>query len=375
MPTPKVSLLVVQATPFCNIECKYCYLPDRRSKKKLDSETCAKIFRRIFESGWYGDELTVVWHAGEPMVVSPRVYEEFFEQIDLLTPGGLEICHSFQTNGTLIDDSWCDLISRRNIRIGVSIDGPKAIHDSNRLDRLGRGTFDLVRRGIEKLKSRNIRFSTISVLTRAALQNPTGMFDFFRELDPVAVCFNIEEIEGLNATSTLASDGVYEECNAFFRKFWHLMSKNCVKFSVREFEDAIGSVVRPDDAPVFNTQSEPFSILSVDCDGNFSTFSPEFIGLRHEKYGDFSFGRLGDVTLESGLGHPIFLGLSEDIKSGVEACRTTCPYFSVCGGGAPINKLAENGSLNSTETMFCKLTKMLLTDIAVDFLDSEATGM
>jgi uncharacterized protein len=58
-----------------------------------------------------------------------------------------------------------------------------------------------------------------------------------------------------------------------------------------------------------------------------------------------------------------------DIEAGVARCRETCEYFSVCGGGEPVNKLAENGTFISTETAFCRLTKMRATDLVLDALD------
>jgi uncharacterized protein len=61
--------------------------------------------------------------------------------------------------------------------------------------------------------------------------------------------------------------------------------------------------------------------------------------------------------------------MSRDIASGVAACRQGCEYFSVCGGGAPINKLAENGSFASTRTAFCSLTQMVPIELILDAFD------
>ena len=105
---PKIRLLIVQPTPFCNIDCSYCYLPDRRSKHVVATETLANLFSQVFASGWARDHLTVVWHAGEPMVMPIAFYAEAFRLVDRLKPAGLHLTHSFQTNGTLINEAWCD---------------------------------------------------------------------------------------------------------------------------------------------------------------------------------------------------------------------------------------------------------------------------
>jgi uncharacterized protein len=104
---PRIELLVIQPTPFCNIDCRYCYLPNRNSKAVVAPETLTNLFSQVFASGWVDGALSVVWHAGEPMVLPIAFYRNAFRTIDRLKPEGLPIMHSFQTNGTLIDDRWC----------------------------------------------------------------------------------------------------------------------------------------------------------------------------------------------------------------------------------------------------------------------------
>jgi len=66
---------------------------------------------------------------------------------------------------------------------------------------------------------------------------------------------------------------------------------------------------------------------------------------------------------------PNFVRMLAEIDEGVKRCRECCEYFSVCGGGEPVNKLAENGSFASTETIYCRLTKMRATDLVLDALE------
>jgi uncharacterized protein len=77
-PALKTRLLVLQPTPFCNIDCSYCYLPDRNDRSRMSLATVRLAARRLREDGLLGDELTVVWHAGEPLVLPPAWYEEAF---------------------------------------------------------------------------------------------------------------------------------------------------------------------------------------------------------------------------------------------------------------------------------------------------------
>jgi uncharacterized protein len=107
----------------------------------------------------------------------------------------------------------------------------------------------------------------------------------------------------------------------------------------------------------------------MDHAGNLSTFSPELLGLKNAAYGDFLIGNVNRDTLTALEESPSLLRMRADIDAGIAMCRETCEYFSVCGGGEPVNKLSENGTFISTETAFCRLTKMRTTDLVLDALD------
>ena len=169
---PRIQLLVVQPTPFCNIDCRYCYLPDRTNKAVVAEATLANLFSQVFASGWVEEGVRVVWHAGEPMVLPIDFYRRAFRLIDGLKPPGLSVTHSFQTNGTLIDDAWCEFFAAEQISVGVSIDGPQLLHDINRVTRSGRGTFDRTIAGIRRLRRHGVPFHVISVLSAESLAAP-----------------------------------------------------------------------------------------------------------------------------------------------------------------------------------------------------------
>jgi len=177
---PRIQLLVVQPTPFCNIDCRYCYLPDRTNKAVVAEATLANLFSQVFASGWVRDGVTIVWHAGEPMVLPIDFYRSAFRLIDGLKPADLAVTHSFQTNGTLIDDAWCEFFAAEQISVGVSIDGPQLLHDINRRTRSGRGTFDRAIAGIRTLRRNAVPFHVISVLSAESLAAPGEMFAHLR---------------------------------------------------------------------------------------------------------------------------------------------------------------------------------------------------
>src|SRR5262249_52238027 len=156
-------------------------------------------------------------------------------------PDGTLVDQSFQTNATLIDAEWCDLIRRRNIHIGVSVDGPSFLHDRRRRTRQGAGTLDRVLAGIRCLQEHDIPLHIITVLTADALAYPDELFDFYLEHGINDVAFNVEEIEGPNTTSSLGGEQTPERFRRFLSRFLDLALSADPPLRVREYDCSAGA--------------------------------------------------------------------------------------------------------------------------------------
>jgi uncharacterized protein len=363
----RLELLVVQPTPFCNLDCSYCYLPDRDDKRRIRDETLEKLFQRVDESELAPGPYTVVWHAGEPMVLEPGFYRRAFALAARHSRPGREITHSFQTNGTRITEAYCQLIQEHSVRIGVSIDGPAFLNDARRKTRSGKGTHARVLEGIATLKAHRIPFHVITVLTRESLDYPDELHAFYVEQGIEEVGFNIEEIEGPHADSSLRSPDAVERYQEFMSRFFDLAMGTEPRMQVREFESMVAAVMHSGGERVFESgqESTPFSILSVDHQGNFGTFSPELLGLQSQTYDGFGIGNVWTDSFDAAAGSPRHRAMARDIAAGVGKCRTECQYFDFCGGGAPANKYFENGTFDSTETLSCRLHRQALAEVVL----------
>jgi uncharacterized protein len=376
---PWLRLLVLQPSPFCNINCDYCYLPSRSESHRMEMSTLERIVDAVFASDIIQDGLTIVWHAGEPLAVPLRWYQEAFERIRARAPEGMRVHHSFQTNATLINQAWCDFFKAQDVSVGLSIDGPAAIHDAHRKTRGGGGTHAAAMRGARLLQENGIPFHIISVISAASLGRANEVFDFYVENGFWNVGFNVEETEGEHAASTLGAcecaPGVREFLSVIFER--HRAHRE--RMVIREFDFALERIrcgAPPDEEAFlyFNEQVRPFGILSVDWQGGFSTYSPELLGMKSATYGDFTFGSIHDGSFLEAVQSAKFRRVLEDIRAGVEACRRECAYFEMCGGGAPANKYYENGSFCSTETMFCRYTVKLPIDLVLADLEHALRG-
>jgi uncharacterized protein len=354
-----LSLLILQPSPFCNINCDYCYLPDRAATHRMTFETLERIVDEVFSTDLIREDLTLVWHAGEPLAVPVGWYGQAVDLIARRAPAGTSIRHCFQSNGTLLNDRWCDFIIDHGVCMGLSIDGPDFLHDTHRKTRKGQGTHTAAMRGAALLQRREIPFHVICVVTADALDHADEIFDFFVRNGIYNFGFNIEEQEGTLEHSTLDAPTTDERIREFYQRIFERQRAEDGRVRVREFDMALQRIMGHDPQavesfPYFNEQVRPFGILSFDWQGNFSTFSPELLGLPSEAYGDFSFGSIHGAHFLDAVETPKFRAVIADVRAGVEACRAECPYFGVCGGGAPANKYFENGTFASTETMYCR---------------------
>jgi len=368
-----LSLAVIQPSPFCNINCDYCYLPDRSDKRRMDSSTLRKVVKGIFETDLVRDGITFVWHAGEPLAVPREWYREAYQLISEMAPPNLRITHSFQTNGTLLNEDWCDFIHETHTFIGLSIDGPAHIHDAHRKSRSGAGTHERAMRGAALLQSRGIDFHVISVVSDNSLDHADAIFDFFVSNGIMRFGFNVEEQEGIHEKSSLAESG-NERVEAFFRRIFERQKSMGGAVRVREFDFALQRILGRRSAPenkfIFeNEQVRPFGILNIDWQGNFSTFSPEMLGIVTNKYGPFIFGSFLEGGLDAVLGNGRFLDVLRDTRAGVERCQRECGFFSLCGGGAPANKYFENGTFDSAVTAYCRNIIQLPINIVLEDLE------
>lgn len=372
----RIEILVLQPTPFCNLDCSYCYLPNRTDRRRMSLATIRRTFERVFESGFVGDRLTVAWHAGEPLVLPLDYYRTAFDLIEGLRPPGTTVVHSIQTNATTLDDVWATFLRDRGVQVGVSLDGPQRLHDARRRSRTGTGSFERTMRGVRALQAAGTPFHVICVLTEASLDDPDELFDFFVDHDVHHVGFNIDEQEGVHGRSSLNRPDIDVRFRTFLSDFlFRVRLAPPGTLTVREFEGATAAI-RGDGhtggTPLLspqNPQVTSFRLVSIDVDGRVSTFSPELLGLQHPRYGDFSLGDVHRQTFVEMAQGAALSALSEDISAGVENCRATCPYFCLCGGGAPANKLYETGSFRTTETLYCRLTTKAVVDVMLVHLE------
>lgn len=351
-------LLVLQPTPFCNLDCSYCYLPGRDHRGRMTLETVRKAAQFVKSLGAADEHFRVLWHMGEPLTVPPSWYREAHHVVsEVLGPRKVEF--HFQTNAVLLSPAWMELLREdARIQIGISLDGPSELHDARRRTRNGGPTHAAVMEAVSLLRTSGVPFNVIAVITDLTLDRADDFYDFFLAIAPKLLALNPEEVDGIRTVSSLGAAHSERRYRSFLRRLAERVLRDRSPLVIRELvqvEQFIRTNRRSESIECAgNRVNSSGQIVSVDWRGNLHTFSPELLGMAIPGVGQW----LGNVhtdspiTIESSLPHATLRGT---IDRGIARCRAQCQYFQFCGGGSPSNKWFENGSFDSDETRYCRL--------------------
>ena len=365
--TPR--MVVVQCGSWCGLRCTYCYLPDRHKKYLMSAEVAAALARSLAELPDDGRPVEVVWHAGEPLGIGRARFAQLLEPFEELRAQG-RIRHYVQTNATMITDTWCDFLAEHDFAVGVSIDGPAALN-TQRVDQRGRPAFARILRGIDRLRDHRIAFSIIAVVTAESVEHPVELLDFLSSLGATSIGLNIEESEGVN---TARKPPTVEQARAFWR---HTIEWSRLHSSVRIRELArLGEFLRdlrdPSGTPRPAGLLDP--IPTVTWDGYITLLSPELAGTPAPHYDDFRAGNILDQTLTQILTAAHRLGYVEEFLSALDACETSCQFWSFCRGAQAGNRFFEHGRLDVAETHYCRATRQALVAGLSDTVREESNA-
>ena len=196
------------AGPLCNLDCAYCFYLEKA--KLFPKNHLFRMPRPLLEryvrdyiEAQPGPDVTFAWQGGEPTLAGLSFFEDVVA-FQKKYGAGKRIENAFQTNGTLLDDAWCAFLKREGFLVGISIDGPEALHDAYRTDRRGAPTYRRVVRGIELCKRHGVEFNTLTVVNRRNVEEPLAVYRFLRELGSQFIQF----IPLVERTADGASDAI-----------------------------------------------------------------------------------------------------------------------------------------------------------------------
>jgi uncharacterized protein len=358
-----LTLIIVKLTARCNLDCPYCYefnLADttwKDSPKKMSDEVFDALLLRVRNHAERFGQRRVhfSFHGGEPTLVGKRRFAELCMRARR-TLEHLDVRLSLQTNGVLIDREWAELLKRYNVNVGVSLDGPRAIHDAMRYDHKGRGSHDRIVRGIDALQRAGVGFGILTVI-------PIGA-------DPLEVHHHILSL-GCTSLSYLYPDLTHDTIGDLRRKhgptpcadflipifddWWH---NSTLDIRIRNFWDMARSIMGGV-SHVDALGNQPLRYVVVSCGGDVE-------GLDVLKACGDGFVKTGLNVLENDFielpaRSPLHARMVFDSLPLPEQCER-CSERDTCGGGYhPHRYSRENGFGNAS--VWCADLMRLFTHI------------
>ncbi len=169
----------------CNLDCEYCFFLSKEalypgSSFRMNDEVLDLYVRQLMEAQ-QAPQVTVAWQGGEPTLMGLPFFERAVELVERYRRPGMEVTHTLQTNGTKLDDAWCTFLAEHAFLVGLSIDGPRAMHDAYRVDKGGHGTFDKVTRAASLLRRHRVDFNLLTTVHAKNQDHPLAVYRFLRD--------------------------------------------------------------------------------------------------------------------------------------------------------------------------------------------------
>jgi uncharacterized protein len=340
--------VVMQPTTLCNMNCSYCYLPDRRVSGFLKNEVAQSVANALLRQA---KPTNVLWHGGEPLAAGIKRFSTYLDHFFVAVEKGL--CqHSLQTNATLINQDWCQLFLRHRFRVGVSLDGGGSLNAARRFWN-NRSSLEAATRGISHLRASGIRFGIIGVVNESNIDDPEGFYESLLQFEPRSISINIEEIEGANVNNPHVNE-------LRVQKFWNNLFvawRNNPVVPIRQFRDILSVIQSLRSGVNISYEKHKNIYPTIDVNGNVVVLSPEFASALEIDRKNFIVGNVLNSNLEDIIDGSNMSNYVNEFFSGVNKCQSECGYFVFCGGGQASNKYFEHGNLNVTETRYCRSTK------------------
>jgi serine-type anaerobic sulfatase-maturating enzyme len=172
--------------PICNLDCTYCFYLEKEDlypgkKNWAMSPEVLESYIRQNIAAQPGDAMQFAWQGGEPTLLGVDFFKNVV-RLEKLYANGKDVQNVLQTNGILIDDTWADFLASENFLIGISIDGPRELHDHYRVDKGGQPTFDKVMKAVRLFKKHAVEYNTLTVVNRLNSSYPLEVYRFLKEI-------------------------------------------------------------------------------------------------------------------------------------------------------------------------------------------------
>ena len=347
------TLLIKPAGPDCNIACRYCFYACKTAlfgagAHRMSEAVLEHLVKSYLPLGL--EQSSFAWQGGEPTLMGLDFYKRLVIVQKQYGRPGQTISNALQTNGTLLDESWCQFLAENRFLIGISLDGPKEFHDHYRKDRSGLGTFDRVMQGIDNCRKYKAEFNILVLLNNVNVEQPDVLYDFFsaQQFHYLQFVPCVEEDSNIPGKAAPYSITPQQYGRFMCRIFDRWLAEGAQKRSIRLFDSMLS-----------------FLLGGPQTECTFARRCNDYIVIEHN--GDAfccDFYVTGQTRLGNSLETPIEKLADSDIKCTFSKNKTEidnkcliCRYLDVCRGGCPKDRAMLTGT-HKAPSYFCEGYKM-----------------
>jgi len=330
----------------CNLACTYCFFLDKEllypgSSFQMSDETLEAYIRQLIEAH-RTPQVTVAWQGGEPTLMGLDFYRRAIELQEQYRRPGMSFENTMQTNGTMLDDEWCEFFVANEYLIGISIDGPRELHDAYRVNKSGRGTFDRVMRGLRLLQKHGVEYNILTTVNRINANYPLEVYRFLRdeaETEWIQLIPIVERIDadglGLRLEGTEVTDRSVQpdQFGRFMTTIFDEWVRNDVgTVFVQTFEAAVRSWLgMPSGMCVFNEYCG--NALAVEHNGDVYSCD-------HYVEPKYRLGNIGETQMVELLGSDRQRQFGRDKSETLPSQCRSCEVRFACHGECPKSRFA-----------------------------------
>lgn len=337
---PVLSLLIKPASSLCDLRCQYCFyadVTDHRDVKSyglMNHSTVDALIERAFD---YADQgVTFAFQGGEPTLAGLDFFVYFVDKVQATNPKAIPVHYALQTNGVSITEEMAAFFAKHHFLLGVSLDGPKDIHDMNRVGPGGKGTFKRVKNAIKTLEKHQVDFNILTVVNKAVAGHPRKVYQslvkegyFYLQFIP---CLDdLGEAHGRSPYALTAEDYGNFLCKIF--DLWYRDFRSGKRVSIRMFDNILHILLGlpPESCDMMGVCS---ANLVIEADG--SAYPCDFYVLD-----EWKMGMVQDTPLQDLIRSERAMKFVTMSHPRPEACKT-CDYLPICRTGCRRHQTQES---------------------------------
>jgi uncharacterized protein len=345
---PRIHVLAKPSGATCNLACSYCFFLDKEllypsSKFRMSLETLETYIRQLIETH-RSSEVTVAWQGGEPTLMGVDFYRQAIHFQEKYRRPGMTFENTMQTNGTLLDDEWCQFFKENNYLIGISIDGPARLHDAYRVDKGGAPTFDKVMRGLRLLQKHGVEYNILTTVNRSNGDHPLEVYRFLRDEAGTSWIQFIPVIERVNpdgSSLTQSGDRVSprsvrpEQFGRFLIQVYDEWVHNDVgRIFVQTFEASLRSWMR--------LPTSGMCVFDKTCGyGLALEHNGDLYSCDHFVEPDFLIGNIKEEHMLELVGSEQQFKFGQHKRDSLPRYCRECPVLFACNGECPKNRFTR----------------------------------